>query len=478
MPYLVRLLVTLSLAASTLAAQSPQSEPVWPQRFVLETGQRQGFGFIVGEPGRIVINVQWQGAPLVVSLAKPGRAAIEKQGSGSATIEFDATAEDVRNGVLWAVSLRAVQEQKPTAEAGVRTVRKSAKAAVAAIATGTVSVVHPPANLQRAQAELAALSQNAKSRPARRIVEAAVPVDAVLQTALNGETAARQSALLQALSSRIPSQVQQALTQRIARGAQGRQAAVEQAPVASKQSAMAASKGAMGRVSQAQSAGTGTGGTAAPVGGAQGQSIAAALSVTSLSIAEGRPGDPVMITGRGFGVASPDRGVFFIIGPGTTVRADADHWTDTEILVTVPNTLRNSPISGLPEYPGGQVFVSLGGGKDSNLSRFGFKPSLALVSECTTTDWQLFWFFPGQGDTEYYKGTRLRNGFVLFDLFLWVERVPLIGWMTASSDATIAEFTADTDSPYAKIHWWADAYNAFSYKLCFTYKGPLGLKPH
>ncbi|HYL91207.1 MAG TPA: IPT/TIG domain-containing protein [Burkholderiales bacterium] len=473
------------------SAGGPVAEPTWPQRFALSPGGRTGFGFIAGQPGRIAVTVQSQGVPLVVSLVKPGGQRIDRQGAGTVSIEYTATPEDVSKGVIWAVSLRAAQEQKPGASNAVVQDRPL-KLVVSAVANGTVNVQHPPSDLKRAQAELdSRMSKAAASRQGAGAPAAAALTDAPAQRqlALQQEQAARHAALLDQMRGKIPSDAHQKMSAQIAARAQARP--VEPVAMAKGISSARPSAFAVPATSSSAQADTGTGtsgapstgGGASPVGSNTPASVAAAPTVSSLSVSEGEPGTPVLVTGRGF-TNTPGE-VHFIVAASRDLVAPVTYWSDTQVLVTVPDT------SGVLAF-NGQVYVKMGSQR-SGLLGFRFIPSTETRVLSMTNDYALTKpskyhgdgyvyhdlltsLFGGKDDDEFFRNTRLKNGWVTDSAYLCcVFGAPVLA--AGNGDAYIVEVRPGTDSPYLKVHWWADMFSDVIYRPQVVIRGPKGV-PH
>lgn len=197
--------------------ESAQSQ--WTQPFELGPGERAGFGFVVGGPGPIVVVAQWTGVPLTISLMKPGGASIDQQGAGSVTLNYSATAEDVKNGTLWAVNIRpSVQAPKPANASGIAGGDRPIRIDMTSVAKGTLNARHPAGDVNLAQSQLSAKSKQAF---------AAQPASPPAATVLTGILAQRQSAAqaqqnallgtaLQKVQSRIPVQTFQQMSTKIA----------------------------------------------------------------------------------------------------------------------------------------------------------------------------------------------------------------------------------------------------------------------
>jgi hypothetical protein len=492
-------LSSLLLVAGPLVAQQPISggtaapyaEPRWPQKFDLGLGERHGYEFSVGQPGRIAVTVQWQGVPLIVTLVKPGGGVVEKQGVGSASIEYKAIDEDVRKGVLWRVSLRAAQEQKPVGAQGVGPVKVELKS----VATGNVSVLHPPADLQRAQAEVTARAQAANARHQamvkQRPVVSGPEAAAQWQVALNKTVALRHTALLDQLKGKIPADVHQKVTQQIALRAQGKPMALD-GPLAVKGGAALKPPvvgGGPTVVSATRSASTG----AKPVGSTQPANVVASPVIGALSVAQGDPGTPVMITGSGF-LEVPGE-VHFIIANGADLVAPITIWSGGQVLTEVP-TYKN----GVPAY-NGYVYLKSSNGAKTGMQPFRFIPVMETAvlgfppgsssgaynqlahlydSHAPDLDWGTMihttYLLPWglKGDDEFYLQTRLKNGWTVESAMPISDGHPG-PYTSGSAGAYITEARFGTDSPYIKMHWWLDANSYVSYHLQIVIKGPKGL---
>ena len=215
---------TLMTATAAKASQPTQGtaqpvEPKWPQPFELGPGEQTGFGFVAGNPGLIVVNVRWTGVPLTVILAKPGGFFIYQQGNGSVTLQYNATADDVKKGVLWGVSLHPTQvAAPPPVGSRITVIEKQVKIDTRGVAKGTITIQHPPGDMALAQAELNARTVKAQAlKPtSQQVATANVNVLAQKQAALQKQQTVRQAALLEQVRSKIPVQAYQQTSQRIA----------------------------------------------------------------------------------------------------------------------------------------------------------------------------------------------------------------------------------------------------------------------
>ena len=522
-------------AGSPLAApktsQPPQVaaqtiEPAWPQPFELGPGEQTGFGFVAGNPGPIVVNVRWTGVPLTVILAKPGGFFIYQQGNGSVTLQYNATADDVKNGVLWGVSLHPTQvAAKPPVGSRITVIEKPVKIDTRGLAKGTVSVQHPPGDMKLAQAELKAradrLALQAKSKP---VATANVNVLAQKQAALQKQQTVRQAALLEQVRSKIPVQAYQQTSQRIAFGA-------KPGAVSSQSSAMTAATG----IPLGQKSGVAVKVTDTPVqplvsnagSNAPATTVPAdpLIRLVEHSLSTGQPGDPVLLAGSGF--SNNPGEVHFIVANGKDVAAPVTFWSDTQIMVTVPDV----PVALAFD---GQVYVQRGASRSNSLA-FRFEPVIEfrtifpavqyvskevptytshgnystriqvyphpMVGDFSNSTWSswsknvmedgnarktndngyemrgtLFDWNGHRGDDDYFPGRVLMNGWIADSAYLANEwnngPIEVSGF---GGDAYISAFTPGTSSPRLTVHYWYDGFSTVDYTPYVVIKGPRGM---
>ncbi len=108
--------------------------PKFPKKFDVQGPESDSFGFAVTQPGAIVVDVQAQGAPVVVTLQSQGGQPIKQQGTGAIKLSYNVTPQDVQRSILWHVQVRAWCEDD------------CLKAAQRPRAAGSVMVQHPPVN--------------------------------------------------------------------------------------------------------------------------------------------------------------------------------------------------------------------------------------------------------------------------------------------------------------------------------------------
>jgi hypothetical protein len=452
------------------AVPAPAAPAVAPasmtQALALGTGERTSFGFVVGSPGPIVVNAQWTGVPLIVSLVKPGGASLDQQGAGSATLKYTATADDVKQGTLWSVSVRPAQQVAAPGASGA-VIEKPIRLVVATAATGTVGIQYPAGNPSLAQGELNAKANQAlaaKPAPQQATATLASAV-AAKQTALQAAQQTKQVALLNTLKSQVSAQAFQNVSAR---------SAVEQKTSVPISLAKPATK-TTGTSQQAQVT---SAGTTAPA------TVAATPTVGSLSATSGQPGDPILISGSAFSDQPGE--VHFIVASGKDLVAPVSAWNDTQIFATVPD------VSGVQAFSG-QMYVKRGT-TSSKLVPFQFNPALEIRTLNITNDSRaddatldvafgmvfhtlnLDFFFGHRGDDQFFMSTSLKNGWTVKSAYLDDSHGGAI-YRRGSSDAYVSELRSGTNSPYVKVHWWTDAGSYVAYYLHVDIIGPKGV-PH
>ncbi len=210
--------------------------------------------------------------------------------------------------------------------------------------------------------------------------------------------------------------------------------------------------------------------------------------ITSLSVTQGQPGDPVMINGSNFGPGLGE--IHFVIANGKDLKAPAGAiWSDNQIFTSVPDA------SGLLAF-NGQVYVKRAGDQTrSNLVAFRFEPSLELRQSPMTDDVRVaspgskfelagrWWvwrrsdspFWGHKGNDYFFNNTRLRNGWVL-------ENASVAIYSQQCGNAYVQETRVNTDWPYLDVRWWIEGCNTgdilggdVGYGVLVTIKGPKGV---
>ncbi|MBZ5526666.1 MAG: hypothetical protein LAN71_02020 [Acidobacteriia bacterium] len=140
---LAGIFLSCSLALARPAPAQTLNEPAWPHKFEVLPGETSTSGFIVSHPGPIVVTADWQGAPLIVTLHGPLAKPMVQNASGHVQLTYQVSPDDVKKSHLWAVSF-APQGNPP----------KPGFGRAAPLATGTLTVRHPPADSGQALPQL------------------------------------------------------------------------------------------------------------------------------------------------------------------------------------------------------------------------------------------------------------------------------------------------------------------------------------
>jgi len=229
-----------------------------------------------------------------------------------------------------------------------------------------------------------------------------------------------------------------------------------------------------------QSAGT----TAPP------QTVMPNPAVVSLSVTQGQPGDPVMITGSGFGTGGE---VHFVIGPGKDLIAPAGGiWSDNQVFVTVPDA------NGVLGFNGTVYIKRTAGNVNSNLVPFRFNPLMELrqitrMADAVLQQFNGVWagvqtynnhmdsvgrlhsylFWGPKGNDQIYLNTRLKNGWI-------VTQTPTVFVSDASyanqGGAYVIESHVGTDRPHVKVAFWMGSGISvtYNYSISMLIQGPKG----
>jgi hypothetical protein len=225
---------------------------------------------------------------------------------------------------------------------------------------------------------------------------------------------------------------------------------------------------------------TGTGSTAPPQ-----QPGSTTPVITSLSVTQGQPGDPVMINGSSFGSGAGE--IHFVIANGKDVKAPVTIWSDGQVFTSVPD---GPDATGLLGFNGTVYVKRTADGKMSNLVGFRFEPALRhrdIACSPVTPDRRIqgehqYTFlvpcveqngagdlFGAKGNDEFYLTTKLTNG--------WV--VSLVDVRQTYRYGTSGAYTwadrAGTDSPYVNVRWWRNTFSSVAYTFTVTIIGPRGV---
>lgn len=460
----------MSVAPGAPAQQKLQL-PTWPQKFTVEDRKPASLGFAVTQPGPVVVDVQWQGAPLEAALRGPSAQPIVQRGQGQVRLAYQVTPQDVQNGILWVLNLGLLPNTKGQA-------------------TGQVSVQYPPANEAQAEAAVRArvgqTQQQAKLSPA----QIQTHVQAILQARRNED--ARQY-------------------QEYVKG------------TALQAEAFLKQKGFQGQV---QSRALKPPSDISPQQQERSQYLQGALKpppspprVDSLSVTYASPGASVVIHGSGF---TNRIGHVLMTTTNAAVQPEAKValsnsvpvWTDTLIQVTVPEltgvTVFNSSffvvVDGSPGndpqisnavsflfVPRQQtrVFSMVTG--DRRLASITGSPELGgVMSETGVAGQEIFHnrvvlniftagdiFFGHDGHDRFFESTALQNGWrvtcvevVPYDLHNCNPSNTVYG-IPPGSGAYVNSVNVNAGPMNLDVRWWYDAFVlAMSYTYVFVIKGP------
>jgi hypothetical protein len=433
----------LVLFASAAAAQVPSAAdtPVaWPQSFSITGPKEASFGFPVTQPGQVVVEIQVQGAPVVAVLR--GTQAFQTQGTGALRLTYTATTEDLQKALFWNVNVRLVQP-----------------APQGAAANATVTVRYPPADMARVQAALGVARTRANARRAQKHPQP--------QPRSNGEAILQQE---RADLAQLRAQHQASLL----------------APHQAELARMRAGAGVSTR---------GLAPSRAPI-----YLAPAKPAIAQLSVAQGEPGDPVMITGTGFGSGGE---VHFVIGNGVDMVGTGTVWTGSQIFTNVPGPAAG----GLTAY-GGTVYVKRSDQLLSNLVGFGFTPTLdrrvivvppggvctgglclpnAVLAENGTDTGaavgvifhDMSSCFQGHwGDDQFFANMQYKNGWSMYRQPYLISGIGPWGEDGADGMAMVMPVAVNAPSALVDVSWWINVMpgcdSQIGYNMTIYIQGPLG----
>lgn len=115
--------------------------PAWPQQWDVNNREPYSATFGITQPGIVTVDVQAQGAPVVISLLGATPQPVQQQsGSGPIRLTYQVTPADVQRSALWQVRIALIQPSGPPAQAA-----------------GTIAVQHPPADVNTVREQVQAL---------------------------------------------------------------------------------------------------------------------------------------------------------------------------------------------------------------------------------------------------------------------------------------------------------------------------------
>lgn len=443
--------------------------PTFPQKFDVQGPEANSFGFAVTQPGPVIVDVQSQGPPVIVTLEGPVTQPISQQGTGQVRLTYTVTAQNVQTSVLWSVKIK-LATPIPLQQGG----RSS----------GTVMIQHPPVNQTVAQAQAATLTAQRAARGHQPDSQAQARMDAAFHEHKSNFEQEQQQRHVATRAQAQPV-IDQIRNQMSPQG-HVRPRGIEELQPGETPAQSEGDVGTRGlRSNQTMSilqqqpltetpflrSGT-TPLTPVPV---------PVPTITQLNITQGQPLQPVIVTGKNFGAQSAD--VVFQVGPNALFSGRVEAWSDAMIVVDVPDQ------SGFLQFDG-KVYVSIGTVR-SNEAPFRFVPAQETREIRWTNDMVLVQ--PGMAEAAYrdiyhpnttflsmggaagndvlFPSTRLKNGWVVQGAWSTTANC-LFG---ACGGVYVADFRPGTDTPFVNMRWWYDAFHSSSYFFGVRIVGPRGV---
>ena len=470
------------------------------------------FGFAVTQPGPITVDVQAQGAPLLVTLESSGGQPITRPATGGLRMSYNVTPQDVQRSVLWVVHIRLAQPMPPQ---------------MGGLAEGSINVQHPPVNQTALQQAVQTMTAQQKQYSPQEEEQAAVQAAAKMEQTFQQQKAQFEQQQQQ-LRANLHAQIQPQLTQLRSRvgGQPGQPPAWTKgggAAVGSSAGGQPQPRGLEGEVGEDRNTAndpadeistralkspgvvqdsqsmrplqtvpvepqTATSQQALQAAGSgpPPQQVMPNPTIASLSVAQGQPGDPVMINGSGFGMGGE---VHFVIGPGKDLQTPAGSviWSDNQIFAPVPDAV------GVLGFNGTVYIKRTTDSVKSNLLPFRFIPLIEIrqITRMSDTTLQqingvaaanygnivgrahgnLFW--SPHGNDHIYMNTRLKNGWI-------VSQQPFVHLPTAyatSGGAYLVESHTGTNWPHLNVGFWLrnGIYEVQHYAISIVIQGPKGV---
>jgi hypothetical protein len=452
-------LAQVSLGGEFRARPERQMDPgpqaiTFPRKFEVLGPEVETLGFAVTQPGPLAIDVQAEGAPILVTLqSADGKPITQPTQGGALRLNVNVTPEDVRRSLFWTVQVRLAQPMPP---------KQGGRAA------GSVNVFSPPVDGPTVQRAIEAASNQAKQLPsAQEMQGGAEQLIAQLDQAFQQRKAQfeqQQEQRSAALLEQVRPQVE-AIRLATSQGAVRAQSPVSliQEPSVTGPTVAVPLPGASGA--------TGTG-SPPPV-----QPPPPNPVITSISASQGQRGDPVVIRGTGFGTVRQH--VIFDFGPERFWHASdvGNVWSNTQIITKVPFGAPTPAVNG-------RILLIVGGTR-SNYVPFRFEPRLQIREIRSTADKILMApvrssanevithtrsnpnFASGsEGNDEFMRGTRLRNGWVVDSVTVTCRNDSVI---RCDGGAQVWDFKPGTDWPYLNVRWWLPPDNFIPLNFSRTY---------
>ena len=456
--------------------------PTFPQKFDVKGPEVDSFGFAVTQPGPITVDVQGQGAPLLVTLQSSGGQPITQPATGGLRMSYNVTPQDVQRSVFWVVQFRLAQSMPPLQ--GGR-------------ATGTVNVQYPPVDQAAAQQ---AVQTQLRPPTQQELDQARAQGEAQVTAVISARKAqfaqdqerrfqadrARVQPLLDRMSGGTPGQVR-------SRGLDEKEpSAIEPAQSSEELTSRAIPDKQVLQSSKQQTI------PQQNSGKMSGILPPSPPQITSLSDTSGGPKKTIIINGTGFSTAQGQ--VYFTAPPDRTFSATITNWTDTGIGIEIPN------VTGVMPYQA-NLYVQRGQDR-SNTVLFSYVPRPELRTIRSMTDDRRhsgtvltnylagpgnkmmhvripgipFSEFAGEkGNDEYFLRTQLKNGWTVAGATMLKNPVNVTvsaaqaGTYQWLGDGYIQE-QGTGSNPYLNVRWWVNAFTPFTiYYFLIDIVGPEGI---
>jgi hypothetical protein len=483
--------------------------PTWPQKWQLNNREPAGFGFGVTRPGPVTVDIQSQGAPVVVELYGPAPQAVQRQtGSGVIRLAYQVTPADVQRSALWHVRIALAQSGGPPAQAA-----------------GTISVQHPPAdaNVMRAQMQASMAQRRAIDPQTAAAMKA--KMDASFQAVMakfQQEEAARRAAVAAEGKSRP-------LIAGAAPSGQIMPRGVEDASAAAKD---------QGAISEGDVSSRALLPPRELSPRAKMFSPLPPPYIIGFSQYQALPGDRISIQGTGFLDSAPGGQVLVILKSAAgdvPYGAPVQTWSDTQIDINVPPNIsgianvtnadvvvvrgqdqrRSDPRNDYGGYfrvapamelralplppPVGESIVYAPPVEATPLNLPVYDPSGVNVGQAGELSnwppgWGVYWYAPDtpavatrmadlfgfKGNDTFFKNKRLINNWKVSS----VEAIHLVSWCVGMSivgtgpnlaNAYVAESRVGTNSPYLNVRVWMQPLCGLTYTIRISIVGPKGV---
>lgn len=212
------------------------------------------------------------------------------------------------------------------------------------------------------------------------------------------------------------------------------------------------------------------------------------LTISGLDRTEGKPGQPVLISGNGF--RNPIE-VHFVYSSGKDEVGSVLSCSYAQVMAEVPS------FSGVAAPYPGQIYVKCAGQTSASQS-FSFDPAIdwvpldfnkydlsSIFHFVKGDDWDSWQdntlgvagvyhrgsFWTGHKNEDvWFDNIKLKNGYVVDSIYFGKTS------NSSEADAYIVESHEGTDNPYVRVHWWdTPVYDSVYYYIGVNVKGPRGV---